>query len=349
MGNTQSNANVIEEEYAKYIKGQQEIINSQQAQITQLTQQYIPPNQDKQINNKPLNTKKVSKLEMILDIFNLDKDYDEISLKKAYIKLAYIHHPDKGGKPDNFKKIQVAYKLLLKGLSEKDNDKDHQQLKDENSDYLSQQRSNNLMNTNLSEKFDNNIFNKIYEENRQKTIFDDGYGQWMKDNNEDESNNKPNDILKNSFNKQSFNNEFMKQKQQKSKNDRTIIEYSEPTVDISYRGKDSITLLGQDKIKDFSGESSSGLAYRDYKDAYTNSCLIDIDSVDISKRTKNIKEKNIERKNISYTMDEEDIKKQKSIELQEKKKEKERVKRMNQFDQNAFSTYDAIHRRMIGR
>ena len=141
----------------------------------------------------------------------------------------------------------------------------------------------------------------------------------------------------------------MKQKQQKSKNDRTIIEYSEPTVDISYRGKDSITLLGQDKIKDFSGESSSGLAYRDYKDAYTNSCLIDIDSVDISKRTKNIKEKNIERKNISYTMDEEDIKKQKSIELQEKKKEKERVKRMNQFDQNAFSTYDAIHRRMIGR
>ena len=108
-------------------------------------------------------------------------------------------------------------------------------------------------------------------------------------------------------------------------------------------------LLGQSEVSDFSGECNSGLSYRDYKDAYTNSCLIDIESVDISKRSKNIKEHNKERKNISYKLSEEDLKKQKYIHLMEKKKEEERVKRLNTSDNNAFSVYDEIHQRMLGK
>ena len=91
------------------------------------------------------------------------------------------------------------------------------------------------------------------------------------------------------------------------------------------------------------------MSYRDYKDAYTNSCLIDINSVDISKRTTSMRDRNRERKNISYTMSEEDIKKQELYELQEKKKEEERLKRLNRTDEKAFNTYDAIHKRMLGR
>lgn len=345
MGNSQSSS--IEEEYSNYIKEQQRIIESQQAQINQLYQnqnQTVSP----QNTGPPPGQAKKSKFEIILSVFGLDANYDEVSLKKSYIKLALEHHPDKGGDPEKFKKLQIAYKLLLKKLEERDSDKDHQRLKDDNREYLEQQSSDNRMNTNLSEKFDNNLFNKIYEENRSETVYDTGYSKWMEENKVDESETQKN-LFKGGFNEDKFNNAFLKEKQKQSKNSQSIVKYTDPKVDISYRGKDSIVLLGQDKIDDFSGESSSGLAYRDYKDAYTNSCLIDINSVDISKRSRNMKERSLERKKISYTMSEEDLKKQELFELKEKQREEERIRRLNKSDQQAFNTYDAIHKRMLGK
>ena len=62
-----------------------------------------------------------------------------------------------------------------------------------------------------------------------------------------------------------------------------------------------------------------------------------------------MRQANSERKNISYKLSEEDLKKQKYIHLIEKKKEEERVKRLNTSDNNAFSAYDAIHQRMLGK
>ena len=353
MGNSQSSS--VEDEYSNYIKEQQRIIESQQSQINQLyqNQNRSPQNQNRSSQNnvvpeQPPPQPKKSKFEIILSIFRLDANYDEVSLKKSYIKLALEHHPDKGGDPEKFKKLQVAYKILLKKLDEKDSGKDHNSLKDDNREYLEQQTHDNRVNTNLSEKFDNNLFNKIYEDNRQDTVYDNGYSNWIEENKVDESKGQKN-LLKGGFSEEKFNDIFSKEKKKQSRNSESIVEYKDPKVDISYRGKDSIVLLGQDKITDFSGESSSGLGYRDYKDAYTNSCLIDINSVDISKRTRNMKEKTHERKKISYTMTEEDMRKQELYELQEKKIEEQRLRRLNRTDEKAFNTYDAIHKRMLGR
>jgi DnaJ-class molecular chaperone len=46
------------------------------------------------------------------DILGLDKSASEADIKKAYRKLAMKHHPDKGGDPEQFKKIQGAYDIL---------------------------------------------------------------------------------------------------------------------------------------------------------------------------------------------------------------------------------------------
>ena len=41
-----------------------------------------------------------------------------------------------------------------------------------------------------------------------------------------------------------------------------LVKYENPNVDISFRGKDSLAILGQDKISDFSGDTGAGLGSR---------------------------------------------------------------------------------------
>jgi len=46
------------------------------------------------------------------EILNINKNASSSEIKKAYRKLALIHHPDKGGNPEIFKKINDAYEIL---------------------------------------------------------------------------------------------------------------------------------------------------------------------------------------------------------------------------------------------
>lgn len=46
------------------------------------------------------------------EVLGVDKDATETQVKKAYRKLALKNHPDKGGDPELFKKITVAYEVL---------------------------------------------------------------------------------------------------------------------------------------------------------------------------------------------------------------------------------------------
>ena len=43
---------------------------------------------------------------------NVSKNSSQDEIKKSYRKLALKNHPDKGGDPENFKKIQAAYDVL---------------------------------------------------------------------------------------------------------------------------------------------------------------------------------------------------------------------------------------------
>jgi len=46
------------------------------------------------------------------NVLGVDKKADKRAIKKAYFKLARVHHPDKGGDEEKFKEIQKAYDVL---------------------------------------------------------------------------------------------------------------------------------------------------------------------------------------------------------------------------------------------
>ena len=55
------------------------------------------------------------------------------------------------------------------------------------------------------------------------------------------------------------------------------------------------------------------------------------------------------RSNISYQMSEQDQKQLLLQQMREKKEEEQRIQRLQQFEQQAFSTYDKIHQRLLNR
>ena len=107
-------------------------------------------------------------------------------------------------------------------------------------------------------------------------------------------------------------------------------------------------ILGQGKVSDFSGESG-GLSYRDYKDAYTNTYLVDEGGILDSSRATDLKGAQRQRENISYEMDEKEQKYHALQKMKEEKEEQLRLERLSNYEKKAFNIYDQVHQRMIGR
>ena len=339
MGNTPS---LEGEDKDKYIEEQKQIIREQQEQIQRLAgiagggQQVIAEPTKPKINPyKEL---------------NIGQNYDESSLKKAYLKRAMETHPDRGGTQEDFQRVTVSYKALMIKLKNERESHEHNELRENSSQFMNGQNHDNKQNVkyrDLSKNFNSNIFNQIYEETKVEDVYDDGYETWMKKNQvgegEEEVQNNP------SLTKDNFNREFSKiKKKQLKKKGRNVVKYQAPIEDISYKNKSSIMILGQGKVDDFSGESG-GLAYRDYKDAYTNTYLVDEGGNLDPSRPKDLKETQKQRENISYEMDEKEQQIYALQKIKEEKEERLRLERLDNYEKKAFNIYDQVHQRMIGR
>jgi len=322
-------------------------------------QQINQQNQQKQFNSYPrlnsqyntINTNLIENNRPKLNPYNIlgiDKNFDEVTLKKAYLRKAMKTHPDRGGTAEEFQKVSIAYTILLKKINDSKNNHSHNDLRDNSKGYMNEQKQDSRVNVNMTENFDVNLFNKVYSENKIETPFDDGYGGWISKNHLEDKEQKK--LFSGNFNKNMFNHEFEKYKREEQKKQgNQLVRYENPEVNISYKGRDSLSVLGQNKVSDFSGDTGSGLNYRDYKDAFTNSCLIDTGAFKDNGRPRDINSLEASRTNISYQLSEQDQKKLLIQKLREKKEEEQRIQRLTDYDNKSFNAYDRIHQRLLNR
>ena len=368
MGQTPSKNQQFAELYSSYIQQQQDLIYQQQNQINDLYQfnlqsQSQQLQQQQQINMTPnmifqqqqqqqqqqqipqLTSDKI-KLDPY-QILNISKNYDEYSLKKAYLKAAMKTHPDRGGTPTEFQQVSIAFTLLKNKLKERENNHSHNDLRGLSKEYMKKQNDQPKVNINMTDNFDVNVFNKIYDDNKIPEVYDEGYESWMNENPPLESGKEK--LFQNGFNKELFNSTFDQYKQEQSRKESSdqLVKYREPETRISFSNQDSLVTLGEGKIKNFGG-STDNLQFTDYKQAFTDgSTLIDINSVDLGERAKSMRGIKSQRSNISYKMSQEDEQRLALQKIHEQKEEQKRINRLNVYDQQHSQAYEKIHSMLL--
>lgn len=366
MGQTPSKEQKYAELYSSYIQQQQNLIQQQQNQLNSLyqmnmiqqNQNMMTPSMVFQANyqnqqnsyQQPQISNQIPKLPKIEDkqkinpykILNISKDYDLYTLKKAYLKAAMKCHPDRGGSPEKFQQLSIAYALLTDKLKNKENSHLHDELRDSSKQFMNTQENTPMTNVNMSEKFDIDVFNKIYQENRIQEAYDDGYGNWMNKNPVEEVSQTK--LFQNGFNKDLFNATFedYKKKQAEKMKSEQVVEYQTPESQLLMKNKDALVVLGQGKITDFSG-TSDNLQFTDYKKAYTDGTLINVDAVSLNGRPQSMNSIKSQRSNIQYQMNEKEQQYYSMQAAAEQQSEKSRIERLNQYDNASSLAYDKIH------
>ena len=284
------------------------------------------------------------------DLLQVPKQYDLRVLAKAYRKAALKYHPDRINKYAEsltgrqleelngmFEKVTKAYLFLMDKFQKNQQDKSFHDLRKESQHALKEQsnrQSNDdahhvgKINLMKGSKFDINLFNRIYNDHRLGDVYDDGYGDWLKN---DTSESKQTQLFSGRFNCDIFNSTFEQLKRDDPGAERQLIKKEEPDALILSNASSSFANLGQDNVSDFGGSSGS-LEYSDLKEAHTTQAmLIDPSRVE-SHSVKDIKELQARRSQLSHQRSEKDLARDALLQHKKEQSEKARLLRLEHQD-----------------
>lgn len=248
---------------------------------------------------------------------NVPKNFTIEQLKENFKTLVLKVHPDKGGNEYLFKMAIESYKALIKIFKRNEKEKEFFELKKE-----SQKMSESNSKSSIVDGFNIDKFNKTFEDNKVKTIYDNGHEEFLKQTKEIEQKNL---FEKKKFSTKAFNREFEKNIKLEDKKNKFIMNYEEPEALLSTKSI-GFTVLGENSINDYSGDnlSNKNLNYMDLKLAYTTSRIVNPKVIDKVKKYNSIDEIKNEREKLQYTLSERDIiyydNKRKKEELYEEKR-----------------------------
>lgn len=290
-----------------------------------------------------------------LKILELNQNYTMDELRRAYKKLAYQSHPDKGGSSEKFEMVTKAYMYLLDELKKKENDQQFYQQRNQSRDYMEKQRqeqrrnvnfdnNNNNNNNNGGNHFNSKLFNKLFEENRLEDPNDKGYGDWFR---KDDTIPKHPELFSKKFNIDLFNNTFENWKNETEETTcQEIIKHDNPR-ELMLTSAGHIDLDNKE-IDDFSQVQphNKSVGYTDLKKAYTRTNLINANKVKYQ-QFKNIDELEKSRAKINFQLSPEDLAKEAFMKQKKEEEEYQRLNRLKNRDQQAFNNYNRVHQMML--
>ena len=257
-------------------------------------------------------------------------------IKTAYKRKAKIYHPDRpNGNKEQFQLITMAFMLLIEKYKKTMEDKQFTTLKEESRKELEKQKNNSRRNVNMKgDRFNNKLFNKIYEENKLYNPNDEGYGNWMSDN--QYNSDKIPKVFSNDFNLNVFNSTF---NEHKSSNSQEIVNYSQPKALSLVKG--NFEELGGGAVGDYSS-TNNRINYADYKKAHTETTLINPDNVRV-KNYNSVKDLEFERSKKQF-LSEKELQQIAIQEAKEKEMEEVRLRRLNEYDEKSFKQFERINK-----
>jgi hypothetical protein len=307
-----------------------------------------------------------------LKIFGLGPNYNLEELKLAYKRLAMETHPDRpGGNTERFQLVTKCYMSLLERLKEKTAGTDNQRANEQRMAAAAagmREESTDLYRTGnkgfkggaatVSGKLDPNpksfnreLFNKLYEQNKLWDPNDDGYDDWLRKGDVDESSRAP-PVFSKSFNLSVFNSTFEDWKEQQAQAlaaNGQIVRTDHP-MELIKTGVGYSMLDGGQTITDFTKSMDQpGLQYTDLKLAYAGGCGV-INPRDVERRAeyRSIDELERERSRISYQMSPEDMAREEAKARMLAQEEEQRRARMREHAELVTNHYTNTHQSMLG-
>jgi hypothetical protein len=213
--------------------------------------------------------KAIGYFQACLEVLGLEEEValNEEILKKIYKKAVLKHHPDKGGSEKEFEKVTRAYAYLGEIL---------RRINGGRSTTVAVDAPNVLKDSRAKEyetvkhvepvklnpkKLDLSAFNKMFEQTRIPDPEEDGYGDWLKSENQESSGPK----FSGKFNRDVFNKAFEDEAKTKTTQN-YIINQPQSMIMAPTLGVE----LGRGRPESFTAAMNADLNYTDLKQAYTS-------------------------------------------------------------------------------
>ena len=270
-------------------------------------------------------------------ILGVNKEDNNDKIEKQFKKLILKTHPDRGGNSDLFQLVIQAYNTIYNDrLSNSgiNNHHDVNQLRNQHNQFEEQRPQYENVNMS-SKKFDSDKFNMVYEDNKMYNPYDDGYGDWSK---EEVNDNQPKNVKESDF-----NNVFNQH------NNHQIQKYIVPEE--MYAGINiECETLGIRKIDDFTkgfSMSDNTLQYTDLKRALGGNELI-IDN-NIQTEDRDIQNYKSKRESCINEVNEVEQNYYKQKEIEDNNYETNRMMSLHQMDEEIVNHFNKVNRLMISR
>lgn len=268
------------------------------------------------------------------EVLEVNKNFTWDELKEAYRHTALLTHPDKeDGNMIVFNFVTECFKILAEEYKSRNQNKTFLELKQQFKNSKNNDYDEKLPPPIMGENF-NDKFNKTFEMCKlEDDELDFGYGDIMSESSKvREDFSQSNLFDKKKFDTQSFNSIFTKYTPPPSKE---LTKYKEPEPMVLAKTM-NYTEIGGKRPDDYSSSveksSKNNLIYSDYKIAYSNTRLVDENSINI-KDFKNVEDyEKYRNSKLKKGLSEKEKKIMEMKKLKEEKEEYERLERIKQND-----------------